>query len=187
MPRYIPVRPFEKTLVVYASRTGCTADTAFSIAKHLRENGVPSDVLSIEEVNHLSGYSAVIIGSPIRYDKWLPEATSFINTHQTTLQNMPVAMFFTCLTLAQNSDKAKKQAQGYAASISTTLPQIKPSQIGQFAGVLDYSTMPRIGRLFARGVFAILRVKEGDYRNWEAIHSWVNSISFNKSAKEPSK
>jgi len=143
-------------LIAYASRLGSTAEVAHAIADE-----IGAVARWIGDIDSLAGYDAVIIGSAIRYDKWLPEATDFIKTHHRTLQTMPVAMFLTCLTLSHKSPKALQQATRYA----DTLPHTRADDIGQFAGVMDYSKMPRRTRLLARLIFAFLRVPEGDYRD----------------------
>ncbi len=157
-------------LIAYASRLGSTAEVAHAIAD---ETGAVARWIG--DIDSLAGYDAVIIGSAIRYDKWLPEATDFVKNHYSTLQSMPVAAFLTCLTLSHKSPKALQQAARYADSIATTLPHTRAADIGQFAGVLDYSKMPRRARLLARILFAFLRVPEGDYRDWKAIRTWAKT------------
>ena len=157
-------------LIAYASRLGSTAEVAHAIAD---ETGAMARWIG--DIDSLAGYDAVIIGSAIRYDKWLPEATDFVKTHHNTLQTMPVAMFLTCLTLSHQSPKALQQATRYADSIAATLPHVRTANIGQFAGVLDYGKMPRRSRLLARLIFTFLRVPEGDYRDWQAIQAWAKT------------
>jgi len=157
-------------LIAYASRLGSTAEVAHAIADE-----IGAVARWIGDVDSLAAYDAAIIGSAIRYDKWLPEATDFVDAHNTALQSMPVAMFLTCLTLSHKSPKALQQAARYADSIAATLPHTRADDIGQFAGVLDYSKMPRRARLLARLIFALLRVPEGDYRDWQAIRAWAKT------------
>ncbi len=157
-------------LIAYASRLGSTAEVAQTIADE-----IGAVARWIGDIDSLAGYDAVIIGSAIRYDKWLPEATDFVKTHYSTLQTMPVAMFLTCLTLSHQSPMALQQATRYADSIATTLPHVHTADIGQFAGVLDYSKMSCRARLLARLVFAFLRVPEGDYRDWQTIRAWAKT------------
>ena len=160
----------DNILIAYASRLGSTAEVAQAIADE-----IGADARWIGSIDSLTGYDAVIIGSAIRYDKWLPEATDFVNTHHEALKTMPVAMFLTCLTLSHQSPKARQQAARYAENIAATLPQVHPADIGRFAGVLDYGKIPYPSRLLARLIFAVLRVPEGDYRDWQAIRAWART------------
>ena len=64
------------------------------------------------------------------------------------------------------------------ASRVTLVPQVKPVNVGRFAGVLDYSKMSFFFRLIAKGVLAIIGVPGGDYRSWDVIRSWAKGIHF---------
>ncbi len=169
-----------KTLVAYASRHGSTAEIAVAIAKQLCKDGQSADARWIGDLDNIHAYDAVIIGSAIRYDKWLPEATAFVQTHQSTLSNMPTALFFCCLAASSPTEAAARQTQKYAQKIATQLPNVTPDQVGQFAGVLNYSKLPRLARLPARALFAYLGADEGDYRNWAAIRSWTETTPHSR-------
>lgn len=170
--------PPRKVLVAYASRHESTADVARVMADELSESGSTVDIRSIEGIQKLGGYDAIIIGSAIRYDKWLPEATDFVARHQSTLQQTPVSLFFTCMTLSIKSEKATAQVAEYAAQIAALLPQVSSAGVGQFAGALDFSKIPLPSRLIAKFVFAFLRVKAGDYRDWAAIRDWARTSAL---------
>jgi len=165
-------------LVAYASGFGTTAEVAQTIAEEMSVEGTVVDARPIADVRGLDRYDAVIIGSAIRYDKWLPEATAFVSSNQVALAKRPVAFFFTCLALSVEGEKSKRQGQVYADRLSTLFPLVEPAGIGRFAGVLDYSKIPLLPRLAAKFVFAFLGVKEGDHRNWPAIRSWANSTNI---------
>jgi menaquinone-dependent protoporphyrinogen oxidase len=76
-----------KVLVTFSTRTGSTKDVAVCIREKLSDLGEVVDVAHMNEVTDLSQYSAVIAGSAIQAGKWLPEAMSFIQTHQHELNN----------------------------------------------------------------------------------------------------
>ena len=65
-------------LVAYATRMESTSDVAEVIGMILHEQDVSADVLSIDEVEDISKYESVIIGSAIRGMAWLPEAVKFV-------------------------------------------------------------------------------------------------------------
>ena len=167
-----------KILVAYASEYGSTQGVAKAIAKELCNNAFSVDVMYIKDVKNIEKYEQVIIGSPIQYDTWMDDAKSFVSVHEKELKEKHVAYFFTCLTLSKRSEKTEKQAQGYANDLLTLYPQINPQSVGQFAGVLDYSKFSTLFKVLARGMFAVLGVKEGDYRDWDAIKAWSNSIKL---------
>jgi len=175
----------KKVLVTYASAYGSTKEMAEYIAKRLCEQGYFVDIKWVQSVEDVTGYEKVIVGSAIQYDTWLEEAQDFVKREQEALSKIPVAYFFTCLTLASSRPKAQSQAQGYAENICN-LTSLKPVDVQGFAGVLDYSKMSFVFRHFASAVFAVMGVKEGDYRDWEAVDLWTKKLqtSWDKIKKE---
>lgn len=165
-----------KILVAYASQFGSTGGVAEAIAEVLRGGGATVEAKQIENVKDLNAYDAVIIGSAIQYDRWMPEAAEFVTVNQDILSKLPVAFFFTCLTLSRQTEKSRRQAMAYADKISTSFSRVKPLDVGRFAGALNYSKMSFFSRSLAKILMTILRVPEGDYRDWHAIRSWAKDI-----------
>ena len=91
-----------KTLIAYASQYGSTGGVADAIARVLCEAGMAVDVKLVTNVEDLSGYRAVIVGSPVQTDAWRPEAISFVETNRELLSELPVAYFLTCMTLGMD-------------------------------------------------------------------------------------
>jgi len=167
-----------KILIVYASESGTTGEVAVAIGDALCEEGNTVDIKWVKKVKDINNYDAVIIGSAIQYEDWMPEATEFVKNNQNILKNMPVAYFITCMALSRKEEGAMQQAIEYSDKLCTFVPQVKPLSIGRFAGVLDYSKIPFLKRLMVKVVMAISKVKEGDYRDWNAIRSWAKRIDF---------
>lgn len=161
----------QKTLVTYTSRFGSTAGIAEKIAQQLMRDGAQADVRMISEVTNLNGYSGVIVGGPIFYDRWSSEAIEFVEANKKALKNVPHAFFFSCLNLSRKTDKSQRQVDAYADAIQTLSPRADLPKVGQFAGKLNYQKIPRFSRPLARILFAFLKVKEGDHRNWGQVES----------------
>jgi menaquinone-dependent protoporphyrinogen IX oxidase len=165
-------------LVVYDSQFGSTAKIAEFIGKNLSISDQKVDVKKINEVNDLSIYNHIIIGSAIQYDKWMTEAKDFIIKNKIELSTKSVSFFLVCLFLSKKTDKATIKANNYANEIENLVPQVKVNNFGKFAGVLDYSKMSFVQRILAKGIFAIVGVKEGDYRDWNSIKKWSENIEI---------
>ena len=165
----------KRFLVTYASAYGSTKEMAERIGKSLCEEGNSVDIKWVNHVEDVRDYDMVIVGGAIQYDTWLEEAQAFVKHHEESLSKIPLAYFFTCLTLASKSSKAQDQAEGYAQNIQS-LTSLKPLDIQGFAGVLDYSKMSFVFRQVARAIFAVMGVKEGDYRDWKAVGLWSQKI-----------
>lgn len=166
----------KRILVVYASRFGSTAKVAEGIAEELCRAGSQADTRWVNETVDVSQYDAVVVGGAINYDRWMKDATEFVERNQAVLATVPVAYFFTCLTLTKTTDKALAQAAGYGEKIRLTAAGVTPIAVGQFAGVLDYSKMSFMTRQVAKGLMKVLGVKEGDYRDWRQIRQWASEI-----------
>jgi menaquinone-dependent protoporphyrinogen oxidase len=164
-----------RILVAYASRTGSTAGVAEAIGKSLVESGAQVEVLPMQDVRDLAPYRAVVAGSAIRGNKWLPEAMQFVQAHQATLAQKPFATFLVCMTLAMpNGDKYREHVAGFLQPVRAL---VKPVSEGLFAGVLDISKISSLGDRLKFRLSVIFGVwSEGDHRDWNAIRAWAESI-----------
>jgi menaquinone-dependent protoporphyrinogen oxidase len=166
-----------RVLVAYASMHGSTGKVAQTIGKTICGYGAAADIRLITNVNTLTLYDAVIVGSAVRTDKWLAEAIHFVEINRKALSQVPVAYFLTCLTLARPSEENLRRARSYMDPILDGVSEVKPVNMGLFAGVLDYSK-------YSAGMGAVMRykmwskgVEEGDYRDWDAIKSWAGRVA----------
>ncbi len=168
----------QKILIAYASQFGTTGEVAETIGKVLCQAGNTVEIKWVKNVKDLNDYDAVIIGSPIRYDRWMPEAAEFVKANQKILQQLPVVYFFTCLVLHKLNAKGDLQAKKYSDKLQALVPQVKPISIRGFAGVLDYSKMGFFSRLIMKVILFNKGVKEGDYRDWDAISAWAKETQL---------
>jgi menaquinone-dependent protoporphyrinogen oxidase len=164
-----------KILVTYASRCGSTAGVAEAIGKTLRESGAEVDVLRMQDVPDLAPYSAVVAGSAIRGKQWLPEATQFMQKHQTALRQKPFATFLVCMTLAlKNGEKYRPHV---ASFLDPVRAMVQPVSAGLFAGALDIGKIESFSNRLKFRISVLFGVwKEGDHRDWNAIREWTVSL-----------
>lgn len=167
----------KRILIIYTSGYGSTAETAKKIGNYLTEEGSEVVVLSYIETTDIYQYDAVIVGSPIRYDRWMPAAKAFVIDNKEYLSKIPVAYFFSCLTLAVRTEDTERKARQYAEKLQALSSQVKPIGIGRFSGVLDFSKMPLPIRIIFKIFSAIIGLKEGDYRDWDEIRRWSKNIA----------
>ena len=165
----------QKILVTYASRTGCTIGVTEAIGKILSEGGAHVDVLPMQHVKDLSPYWAVVAGSAIQSNQWLPEAMQFIRTHRAELARKPFAAFLVCMTLAmRNGENHRPFVSEFLAPVRAL---VRPVSEGLFAGGLDIRKIPSFGdRLKFRLSVASGVWSEGDHRDWNAIRDWANGL-----------
>jgi menaquinone-dependent protoporphyrinogen oxidase len=165
-------------LIAYASESGSTVEVAKAIGDALCERGFHTETKWIETVESIDKYDAVIIGSPIIYEKWMPEVRTFVKRNQDILKTKSVAYFMTCLALSSKEESAMQKTVEYSDKLCNLVPVIKPVSIGRFGGVLDYSKISSVNRVLLKVAMRKHKVEEGDYRDWNAIRSWANNIDF---------
>ena len=163
-------------LVAYASGYGTTAGVAEAIGEVLNQAGDNVDVKHIKKVEQINNYDAIIIGSAIQYDRWMPDARQFVTANQEYLSQIQVAFFFTCMTLSVNNEEARKKANKYSEKIKALSSMVNPVGVGQFAGSVNFDELPFILRQLFRLLSIVTGVKDGDYRDWEAIRSWAQDV-----------
>ena len=166
----------DKILITYATCTGSTAGVAETIAKILSENGMPVDLLPMQEVKNLEPYQAVVVGSGIQDRQWLPEAMRFLQNHHVILARKPVATFSLCMTLAmKNGEKYRPEIMKWLALVRRIA---RPVSEGVFAGVLDIAKIPSFSDRMKFRLSVLFGVwSEGDHRDWNAIKAWTNELS----------
>ena len=163
-----------RILVTYASRSGSTRGIAEAIGATLAESGLQVDVMPMQEVEDLSPYRAVVVGSAIQAAQWLPEAMQFVRDHQSELARKPFATFLVCMTLAMKKGDYRDQVADWLASVRAL---VRPVSEGLFAGVLNVRQVRSLGDRLKFRLSVMMGVwSEGDHRDWNAIRSWAESL-----------
>ncbi len=167
----------DRVLVAYASQYGSTSEVAAAIGEVFCQYDLGVDVKAIADIQELAPYQAVIIGSPIQSEAWKQEAIDFVEVHQATLSQMPVAYFLTCMTLglAEITPEVRQRVAGYLDPVYEQVPTVRPVDIGLFAGALDYSKMSYAMQTLYRAFSE--DDTDGDYRDWAAIRGWASQIA----------
>src|SRR5689334_21768042 len=90
-------------LITYTTNSGSAAEVAQAIAEELGKDGSQVVVRGLEEVTSVEPYSAVVIGAPMILG-WHRAAVNFVKKHQQALSRVPVAYFFTAISLTQTNE-----------------------------------------------------------------------------------
>ena len=159
----------DRVLVTYATRSGSAEGVAKAIAGSLRADGAEIDLVPVKKVSDVTSYKAVILGSAIRAGKLMSEAVKFVKANQEALSQMPVAYFVVCLTMQDDTEENRGKAMAYLDALREQAPQVKPVDVGLFAGALDFKKLPLPMRLIMKRMKAV----EGDFRNWDSIKAWA--------------
>jgi menaquinone-dependent protoporphyrinogen oxidase len=160
----------QKILVTYATKAGSTAEVSKKIAQTLSAQGAAVDLMPVQKVTDLQAYSAVVLGSAVRFGQWLPEAVKFVQTNQAALNSKPVAFFAVHLMNRGDDENSRKMRLAY---LDAARKLVAPRAEGFFAGVGDLSKVSFLERLIGKAV----KSPEGDFRDWPAITAWAEGLT----------
>ena len=156
-----------RILVTVASRHGTTAEIGHLIAGILQDAGLPTDLLTPDEIVRVADYDAVVLGSAVYAGHWLEPAKAFVVRHGKELAERPLFLFSSGpLGDPPKPDREPEDAQAIEASTGAMDHRV-------FAGRLTQSQLTRTERLIVTAV----RAPYGDFRPWDDIADWALEIA----------
>lgn len=158
-------------LVVYGTKSGCTAGIAERIGVALGELGIAAEVKPAQDKPDPSAYDAVIVGSGVRAGSWHASAKKWLAANAAVLRDKPLALFTACLTMATDPGKAD-EVRAYTAPLVTETG-IEPVDIGLFAGMND----SKVFSLPERLIMKAMKAPEGDFRDYESVDIWTRGVA----------
>lgn len=162
-----------KILVAYASKHHSTAEIAEAIGQVLRySGGLEVDVCSVETVETLSPYDAVVLGSAVYVGQWQAAAVDFLMKHEAEMVQRPV-WFFSSGPTGEGDPKALMKGWNFPEKLQPIADHIKPRDIRLFHGSLDPAQLNLFERVITKGV----KSPVGDFRDWNMILAWAADIA----------
>lgn len=159
-------------LIAFASKHGATAGIARHIGNRLEEYGIQSEVDPVRDVKNLCRYDAVIFGSAVYFGKWRDEAIRFIKKHKHELSTKPVWIFSSGPTGEGDAIELVNGVK-FPPRLASVMKEINPEDITVFHGAVDKKTLGFIERWIVKRIEA----PTGDFRDWEAVDTWVDTIT----------
>ncbi len=153
------------TLIAYATRGGTTQKVAESIAGAMREHQALVEVRPIEQVRDLSPYRAVVVGSGVRDEKWLPEAVHFVKDHQQALQQSPLVYFLVYSLLLEEFPQRIEEVLSHLSEIRQ---MVEPLEVAIFSRD-PQSLSPKM-------LVNTKHLPEGHWSDWKSLETWAGQI-----------
>ena len=143
-----------------------------------KDNGLKVLTQSIDDVEHIERFDAVVVGSSVRADRPLANVRDFFAKNIDMLKQKHVALFAVCLA-ANNKAGRKKVKKEYLSQITSKYPQIKPISEEAFGGKIDFDLLnPVMQQLMMRVLEKTGIETKGtvDTRDWSVVESWADQL-----------
>jgi len=196
----------KQILIVYDTKSGATADIAEIICEEFSKRGVKTEAKHVDDVDNLSSYDAVIVGSPIRLAKCTSKIKRFVKKNADDLASLPTAFYFACLSAIELANKPlpNPNIQFYAdpsfdmklrqrseinffeylhtrwyylKEFSKLIPQLKPVSIAFFKGRLDFSRISFTQRMIMSVALRLSdEIQKGEFFSPTAARAWAETL-----------
>ena len=160
-------------LVTYASKYGATEEIAKKIGEVLRQAGLQADVLPVDGIRDLNPYKAVILGSAIYVGKWHKGAVKFLQANEKILADRTVWLFSSGPT-GEGDPVELVEGLRLPAALQPVADRIQPRDIAVFHG---YINPDKINFIEKWAIKSLVKKPFGDFRDWDAIVTWTNTIA----------
>jgi menaquinone-dependent protoporphyrinogen oxidase len=160
-----------KILITYATMSGSTQEIAEFVANELTQLGQALELRPCREVNDLKAFSGIVIGAPLYMFHLHKDAQRFLQRHQKSLTDLPIAVF----AGGPYGPNAAQDALEVHKNLGEELAKftwLKPVSVQLVGGRFDPARL----RFPYNLIPALKQAPASDARNWEEIRTWVYSL-----------
>jgi menaquinone-dependent protoporphyrinogen oxidase len=160
-------------LVVTASRHGSTAEIGDVLARTLREcdagrsAGLDAIAMPMDQRPDPGPFSAVLLGSAVYAGRWLEPARHYAADHAVALRTRPTWLF----SSGPIGSPPFPSDEPHDVAPLTRLIGARGSVV--FPGRLDKERLA----FGERAMVTAMRAPLGDFRNWDAVHTWAGAVA----------
>jgi len=191
-------------LLVYDTTSGTTAEISAILCEELLKRDLMTEAKHVDDVDTLSYYDGIIVGSPIRLAECTPKIKKFVKKNADLLAGLPTAFYFSCLsviTLAEKPlpnisiytdpafDMQPRQRKEinffeylhtshfYLKQFLKLVPNVEPVSIAFFKGRLDFGRINFIQRMIMTVALRLSdEIQKGEFLSPSAARAWAETL-----------
>lgn len=156
-----------RVLVAVASKHGATSQIAQRIGEVLIGRGLDVTVTAADQVEHVQGYQAVILGSAVYAGRWMKETRDLADKIASG-DPVPKVWLFSSGPIG---DPPKPEED--PVDVAGIVDAVAAREHRVFPGKIDKSKLS----FGERAIVTALRAPEGDFRDWDQISAWADDIA----------
>lgn len=156
-----------RILVSAASKHHATAEIAEAISEVLRGRGFEVADMAPAQVVDIETYDAFVLGSGVYVGSWLKAEANFVKSNAATLSSRPVWLFSSGPLDGKPEEPVDESKIGDLIEMTGAIEHVV------FSGKIDRAELGIAEKLAVKVVGA----PEGDFREWDQIRAWANSIA----------
>jgi menaquinone-dependent protoporphyrinogen oxidase len=155
-----------RLLVVYGSKRGGTEGLARTLGEDLTQAGLDVTVTDAAARPDPAPYDAVVVGGALYANRWVRTARRFVKGAAPVLVGKPVWLF----SSGPLDDSARERDIGPVRQVAKLMARVQARGHATFGGRLapDAKGFPAA---------AMAKKNSGDWRNWDAVHDFAQSIA----------
>ncbi|OKI12802.1 flavodoxin domain-containing protein [Streptomyces sp. CB03911] len=165
----------QRILVAYGSKHGATAGIADEIGRTLEQDGFDAVVRPASEVQDVTRFDAVILGSSLYAGHWQRDALRCAGRNADALVDRPVWLF----SSGPVDSSAEQHEIPPVPGAARTLEHLHARGHATFGGSLTAETPGWIAHTLVK------HGKGGDFRNPERIRTWAHQTGSELRSQEP--
>ena len=161
-----------RILIAYATKYGATQEIAEKIGEVINQAGLSADVQAVKNVNDLSPYGAVVLGSAVYIGNWRKTAANFLKENAALLKEREV-WIFSSGPVGDGDPIDLLDGWRLPGKLEPVVENIQPQDVVVFHGAVFETKMNFIEKWMMNNMGS----PAGDFRDWKAITAWAQSIA----------
>ena len=162
-----------QVLVTVGSRHGSTREIGAEIADVLERSGHIVTILDPEDVTGLDGFDAVVLGSAVYVGRFTESVRALVDRLEGPLAEVALWLFWS--GPIGNPPRPSEQPD----DVGNLVRRLAPRGQHEFGGRVERTELA----MAERALVAMVGAKPGDYRAFEEIDRWAESIAVKLHAR----